>query len=42
MRKPALRIAVQHSDLSHLLWYLGIVMISCVAWLFYMVLSALR
>ncbi|MGB9436107.1 MAG: hypothetical protein WBQ89_27915 [Candidatus Acidiferrum sp.] len=42
MRKPALRIAVQHSDLSHLLWYLVIVMISCVGLLFYMVLNALR
>ena len=39
MRKPALRIA---SDLSHLLWYLVIVMISCVGWLFYAVLIALR
>jgi hypothetical protein len=42
MRKPALRIAVQHSDVSHLLWYLVIVMISCVGWLFYTVLRALR
>jgi hypothetical protein len=42
MRKPALRIAVRHPDFSHLLWYLAIAMISCVAWLFYMVFSALR
>jgi hypothetical protein len=42
MLKPAVRIPVQHSDPSHLLWYLVIVMISCVGWLFYMVLSALR
>jgi len=42
MRKPALRIAVHHSDPSHLLWYLVIVMISCVGWLFYTILAALR
>jgi hypothetical protein len=42
MRRSALRIAVQHSDLSHLLWYLVIVMISCWAWLIYTVLGALR
>ena len=42
MSKPVLRITVEHSDLSHLLWYLVIVMISCVGWIFYMVLRALR
>ncbi len=42
MRKAALRIVVQHSDLSHLLWYLVIVMISCVGWLFYILFNALR
>jgi len=42
MRKTALRIAVRHSDFSHLLWYLVIVMIFSVGWLFYMVISALR
>jgi len=33
---------VRHSDFSHLLWYLVIVMIFSVGWLFYMVISALR
>ena len=33
MSKPVLRITVEHSDLSHLLWYLVIVMISCVGWI---------
>jgi hypothetical protein len=42
MLKLAVRIPVHHSDLSHLLWYLVIVMVSCVGLLFYMVLSALR
>jgi hypothetical protein len=42
MRKPALRIAMRDSDPSHLLWYLAIVMVSCVGWLFYTVLRALR
>jgi hypothetical protein len=42
MRNTALRIAVRHSDFSHLLWYLVIVMIFSVGWLFYMVISALR
>jgi hypothetical protein len=42
MKKPALWIAVQHSDFSDLLWYLVIVMISCVGWLFYTVVRALR
>ena len=42
MRKPALRIAVQHPDFSHLLWYLVVLMISCVGWLFYTLLRALR
>ncbi len=42
MRKPALRIAVHHSDLSHLFWYLSIVMVSCLGWLFYTVLRVLR
>jgi hypothetical protein len=45
MRKPALRIAVHNSDYSdpsHLLWYLVIVMISCVGWLFYTIFAALR
>ena len=42
MRKPALWIAVRHSDSSRLLWYLAIVMVSCVGWLFYTVVRALR
>ena len=42
MRKPALRIGVQHSDPSHLLWYLVIVMISCVGWLLYTVVRTLQ
>jgi hypothetical protein len=42
MRKPALRIAVHHSDPPHLLWYFVIVMISCVGWLFYTIFAALR
>ena len=42
MRKPALRIAVHRSDPTHLLWYLFIVMISCVGWLFYTIFAALR
>jgi hypothetical protein len=42
MRKPALGIAARHSDPSHFLWYLAIVMISCLAWLFYTVIRALR
>ena len=41
MRKAALRIVAQHSDLSHLLWYLVIVIISCWGWLFYTVLKPL-
>jgi hypothetical protein len=41
MLKLAVRIPVHHSDLLHLLWYLVIVMISCLGWLFYMVLRAL-
>ena len=32
MRNPGLRIAVRHSDPSYLLWYLSIVMVSCVGW----------
>ena len=42
MTKPALRFAMRHSDPSHLLWYLAIVMVSCVVWLFYTVFRALR
>jgi hypothetical protein len=42
MKKPALRIAVQHSDFSDLLWYLVIVMIFCWGWLFYTVFGTLR
>jgi hypothetical protein len=42
MRKLAPRIAVQHPDLSHLPWYLAIVLISCVSWLFCTVLRVLR
>lgn len=32
MRKPGLRIAVRYSDPSYLLWYISIVMVSCVGW----------
>jgi uncharacterized YccA/Bax inhibitor family protein len=42
MRKSALRIVVHHSDPSHFLWYLAIVMMTCVGWLFYTILRALR
>jgi hypothetical protein len=42
MRKSALRIAVQHSDLSHLLWYPVIVLISCLGWLLYTIHRALQ
>ena len=41
MLKPTARIPVQHSEFPHFLWYLVIVMISCVGCLFYMVLRAL-
>ncbi len=42
MRKPALPVALRHSDPSHLLWYLAIIMVSSLGWLFYTVLRALR
>jgi hypothetical protein len=42
MRKPTLRTAVQHEDFTYLRWYMGIIMVSCWVWLFYLLYGALR